>query len=866
MRSTKQQARSVATWPRIEVEINEDGTGEVRTAGLVSARLAGEDAHAARLQAIGRLTDTAAQLGRPVQASTRDPQGSWVIVVEPDGTVRSADPEPARVTRRAKKARTAPATSPVPLKREGADTPGRGVPPTGHGRVPRPPYLTTAAAPTTEPARAALEAAERDRVQHEQETAERERAEEAARREREDVERRHAEETARNERAAQEAREVAERRHQLVQARERYTAVLEELRVEADQGEQELAAAQVLEVAGCEPLRAAVTEAKQILAATAPADAAVLDALGRTAREAVAVVQAARAAVLDGREQQEAAEAARLEAERLAAEQARRTAAAHASRQAAERRAREVRELTAARRQHAAALDALDAAVVDADAGREAAMGCVDETLLDSLNEAIAVARALAERPAPTDSGQFLTASQEMDSAAASLRSIAELAAGAVQRWKAEAARDAAERATQAAAVRRAAELAAARAVLEVDADEDGTPDVAADPVGEGSVAAAPLRRVVDDSEESGGEPAPRRRLTRRGRVLLVAALVVALTAGGTVTWRSMATAGVTAAHAQWVDERLALTEQIQAAQDLLAAAAGEVGDDRVLTELQDAIALALDARTEPAAGRRHEVSAGDWHDAERDVVGASAVLRAAVQAVERERAAWALDQATAAWTQTRAELTAAIDEASSVVAATAGQVADDAVRQALAAAITAATQTRDAEVDVDDVDALQQAVTDAGSARDSLAGPVQAARDAQGAWVAEQERVAAAQAAAAAAAKPATAKPSSSGGQQAAAAPPAASTPTQGGAREVSINPGSVSSSSLYPGQVSVSASTSGVSGPVVVTIGGVSQTIGTGSGSFSGVMTGLPAGTYSWSVAADGLVVNGPGKAVVP
>jgi hypothetical protein len=141
---------------------------------------------------------------------------------------------------------------------------------------------------------------------------------------------------------------------------------------------------------------------------------------------------------------------------------------------------------------------------------------------------------------------------------------------------------------------------------------------------------------------------------------------------------------------------------------------------------------------------------------------------------------------------------------------------------------------------------------------------------DAQAAWLAEQQRQAEARAQTSAAATgkgtAGTAGTTSSPSTPAAADPPRTPTTGQGPSTNIQINPGVVSSDSRKPGQVNVSAVTSGVSGPVVVTIGSVSQTIGTGSGSFSGTITGLTAGSYPWSVSADGLVVSGPGMAVVP
>ncbi|MFB9957164.1 hypothetical protein [Cellulomonas denverensis] len=373
---------------------------------------------------------------------------------------------------------------------------------------------------------------------------------------------------------------------------------------------------------------------------------------------------------------------------------------------------------------------------------------------------------------------------------------------------------------------------------------------------------------VVDGDQVARALASGRRR--PRARTWIAVAVAIALVAvGATQAQRVWVAREVTAAHAQWTEEQLGLTTDVQAAQELLASSEGKVTDDAFLEDLQAAIARALDARADPSEAGS-SVPAAAWREAEREVIAAGAVLRSAVSAVEESRAAWELERATKAWQKARSDLSAAMDDANAVIASSVNQVADDGVRQALADAVAQAIDVRDVDVDDATAEALDAAAAAAAAETKGLAAPTQAVRDAQAAWLAEQERAAAA-AAAQAAARPTT--PAAGGSRSpaqeqppAANAAPPASTSGAGASTELWIRPGSVGCTTKDPYDFSVSATTGGVSGPVVVTIGGVSQTIGTGSGSFSGTLKGLPAGSYSWSVSADGLVVSGSKTVVVP
>ncbi|NKY24333.1 hypothetical protein [Cellulomonas denverensis] len=708
MKSKSRSATSAAAaWPRISVVIRDDGTGQVRVAGMVTAEIAATDAASARQEATRHLTATAKQFGRPVQAATQDPEGEWEIVVSPDGSVRGVDSDSTRAPRRPKRARTTPATSPASRKREGAVTPGRGVPPTGHDREPRPPFT------------AALHAAER----------------------------------AAAERAEREAAERAER---------------------------------------------------------------------------------------------EAAE----RAEREAAERAEREAAERAEREAAERADLE------------AAVRALEARVIEAAAVRRAAAGKVPADLEAALSEAIRGASELARYARGSAAANVPRAAQEAATLAGDVDEVVEAVRRLVLEYDDAAAQLEQRRAAEAASAS-SATAAALHAARSVEAPDflgeapDGASETKPDEVA-----------VVDGDQVARALASGRRR--PRARTWIAVAVAIALVAvGATQAQRVWVAREVTAAHAQWTEEQLGLTTDVQAAQELLASSEGKVTDDAFLEDLQAAIARALDARADPSEAGS-SVPAAAWREAEREVIAAGAVLRSAVSAVEESRAAWELERATKAWQKARSDLSAAMDDANAVIASSVNQVADDGVRQALADAVAQAIDVRDVDVDDATAEALDAAAAAAAAETKGLAAPTQAVRDAQAAWLAEQERAAAA-AAAQAAARPTT--PAAGGSRSpaqeqppAANAAPPASTSGAGASTELWIRPGSVGCTTKDPYDFSVSATTGGVSGPVVVTIGGVSQTIGTGSGSFSGTLKGLPAGSYSWSVSADGLVVSGSKTVVVP
>ncbi|SDS71517.1 LAGLIDADG family homing endonuclease [Microlunatus soli] len=81
---------TVPSWPRIEAVAREDGTGEVIVGGATFP-VAEPDLDRARVAIIGKVTETAERLGRPVRVSTNGPDGHWPLVVHPNGHVAADD-------------------------------------------------------------------------------------------------------------------------------------------------------------------------------------------------------------------------------------------------------------------------------------------------------------------------------------------------------------------------------------------------------------------------------------------------------------------------------------------------------------------------------------------------------------------------------------------------------------------------------------------------------------------------------------------------------------------------------------------------------------------------------------------------------
>ncbi|WP_159636111.1 MinD/ParA family ATP-binding protein [Arthrobacter sp. 8AJ] len=78
-------------FPKINAVLRTNGTGEVTINGTSHAIEAADEA-AVLSDALRLITETAAQLGRPVRVSTTDPDGQGLIIVSPEGVVSEAAP------------------------------------------------------------------------------------------------------------------------------------------------------------------------------------------------------------------------------------------------------------------------------------------------------------------------------------------------------------------------------------------------------------------------------------------------------------------------------------------------------------------------------------------------------------------------------------------------------------------------------------------------------------------------------------------------------------------------------------------------------------------------------------------------------
>lgn len=132
---------TVPRWPRIDAIVREDGSGEVTIDGTFHPISAGS-LEEARVEVLRRVTENAAQVGRPVRASATGPEGLWNLIVHPDGTVVPEEDElapPADPTPQTPPAVAAPGTvgepavGPMPAPAAGA--PGYAEPTTAPGPV-----------------------------------------------------------------------------------------------------------------------------------------------------------------------------------------------------------------------------------------------------------------------------------------------------------------------------------------------------------------------------------------------------------------------------------------------------------------------------------------------------------------------------------------------------------------------------------------------------------------------------------------------------------------------------------------------------------------------------------------------------------
>lgn len=241
---------------------------------------------------------------------------------------------------------------------------------------------------------------------------------------------------------------------------------------------------------------------------------------------------------------------------------------------------------------------------------------------------------------------------------------------------------------------------------------------------------------------ETGVAPMAGARPRARWWVVLVGLVVGALVAAsGTVLLvrddRRLAAAGERSAARATVAAAVAsLAAPVSAARAVLADSAGRVDDERVRSNLTSALDEAL------AAARGDDlVDAGVTATTGR-TSSARAALVAATAAVSEAVARHELTSARAAWVRATSGVDEAIAAASGVFDASAGRVADDAIRQSLATAIDSAQAVRRVSEPAD-VAGLVEATRLLTEAADSLVAPRAAVATAADSW--EQAQIAAA-------------------------------------------------------------------------------------------------------------------------
>lgn len=142
-------------FPKIDAVLRANGTGEVTINGT-SHPIHAEDEPGVLREALRLITDTAAQLGRPVKVSTTDPDGQGQIVVSPEGSVsEAAAVKPA--PRRQKAPTAAPLITSVPEAAPAPVEAAPAAPVTFASAVDQPPASTASAEPPApEPTRRSL--------------------------------------------------------------------------------------------------------------------------------------------------------------------------------------------------------------------------------------------------------------------------------------------------------------------------------------------------------------------------------------------------------------------------------------------------------------------------------------------------------------------------------------------------------------------------------------------------------------------------------------------------------------------------------------------------------------------------------------
>lgn len=245
-------------------------------------------------------------------------------------------------------------------------------------------------------------------------------------------------------------------------------------------------------------------------------------------------------------------------------------------------------------------------------------------------------------------------------------------------------------------------------------------------------------------------------RARRSVRVRVVAALVALVVAvGGGIAyarWNADLNARLAAAEGDLAKATSTLATAELAGRAALDGSAGKTADEQARQALAALLGQEVDGS--PRGSRQERIAA--------DTALTSAALALAgkvdeaTAAVREAQAAWELAQAQAGYDQAITALAAAIDTSAATLAGSEGKVSDNTVRQTLTDALGTATTLRAAPVDPT-VAALTAATAAVTTSTNDLAAATSATTDAQVAWQAEQDRIAAEQAAAAAAKAKAT-------------------------------------------------------------------------------------------------------------
>ena len=298
------------------------------------------------------------------------------------------------------------------------------------------------------------------------------------------------------------------------------------------------------------------------------------------------------------------------------------------------------------------------------------------------------------------------------------------------------------------------------------------------------------------DVQRSDASPAVRRRRPGRRALAVTAALLVVVLAVASVSvarWNAGVNSDLAASVASVTSAGDDLTAAHSAATTTLDTDAADA-DPALVTQLR--AALAEPAPTPASDGSRQDRTAANHAQtaATTAVVESITMLTGRVHdSAEAKR----LADAKAAYATATATLDTALADASTLLSASEGKVADDTTRQALATAITTAQQAR-ATNPAPTVGAYQAATTAATGQMTALRSASDAVTASQATWQAQQD--AAAKAAADAAAKAAAEK----------AAKDAASTKSSGSASAKSTKPSSSSGRSSAPSNGGSSTSTS--------------------------------------------------------